>query len=47
MLLALLEGRCDADALFFSRDLKVIGEDMEAMLAMREKHSRLRYRPSA
>ncbi|MCC8934837.1 ubiquinone anaerobic biosynthesis accessory factor UbiT [Rhizobium sp. 'Codium 1'] len=34
MLLALLEGRCDADALFFSRDLKVIG-DMEAMLAMR------------
>ena len=33
-LLALLEGRCDADALFFSRDLKVIG-DMEAMLAMR------------
>jgi predicted lipid carrier protein YhbT len=34
MLLALLEGRCDADALFFSRDLRVIG-DMEAMLAMR------------
>jgi O2-independent ubiquinone biosynthesis accessory factor UbiT len=34
MLLALLEGRCDADALFFSRDLKVSG-DMEAMLAMR------------
>ncbi|ATN36100.1 hypothetical protein ACO34A_20085 [Rhizobium sp. ACO-34A] len=34
LLLALLEGRCDADALFFSRDLVVIG-DMEAMLAMR------------
>ena len=34
MLLALLEGRCDADALFFSRDLTVTG-DMEAMLAMR------------
>lgn len=34
MLLALLEGRCDADALFFSRDLSVTG-DMEAMLAMR------------
>ncbi|THV20172.1 ubiquinone anaerobic biosynthesis accessory factor UbiT [Peteryoungia ipomoeae] len=34
ILLALLEGRCDADALFFSRDLSVIG-DMEAMLAMR------------
>lgn len=34
MLLALLEGRCDADALFFSRDLAVTG-DMEAMLAMR------------
>jgi predicted lipid carrier protein YhbT len=34
MLLALLEGRCDADALFFSRDLTVSG-DMEAMLAMR------------
>jgi O2-independent ubiquinone biosynthesis accessory factor UbiT len=33
-LLALLEGRCDADALFFSRDLAVVG-DMEAMLAMR------------
>lgn len=33
-LLALLEGRCDADALFFSRDLSVTG-DMEAMLAMR------------
>lgn len=34
MLLALLEGRCDADALFFSRDLSITG-DMEAMLAMR------------
>lgn len=34
LLLALLEGRCDADALFFSRDLVVTG-DMEAMLAMR------------
>lgn len=34
MLLALMEGRCDADALFFSRDLSVSG-DMEAMLAMR------------
>jgi len=34
LLLALLEGRCDADALFFSRDLSVTG-DMEAMLAMR------------
>ncbi|MFB9948234.1 SCP2 domain-containing protein [Rhizobium puerariae] len=34
MLLALLEGRCDADALFFSRNLSVTG-DMEAMLAMR------------
>ena len=34
MLLALLEGRCDADALFFSCDLAVNG-DMEAMLAMR------------
>lgn len=34
MLLALMEGRCDADALFFSRDLSVTG-DMEAMLAMR------------
>lgn len=34
LLLALLEGRCDADALFFSRDLAVTG-DMEAMLAMR------------
>ncbi|HXV31645.1 MAG TPA: SCP2 sterol-binding domain-containing protein [Sinorhizobium sp.] len=34
LLLALLEGRSDADALFFSRDLTVIG-DMEAMLALR------------
>ncbi|RKE83293.1 SCP2 sterol-binding domain-containing protein [Rhizobium sp. AG855] len=34
MLLALLEGRCDADALFFSRDLRVTG-DIEAILAMR------------
>lgn len=34
MLLSLLEGRCDADALFFSRDLSVTG-DMEAMVAMR------------
>lgn len=34
LLLGLLEGRCDADALFFSRDLSVTG-DMEAMLAMR------------
>lgn len=34
LLLTLLEGRCDADALFFSRDLTV-GGDMEAMLAMR------------
>ncbi|WP_018012295.1 ubiquinone anaerobic biosynthesis accessory factor UbiT [Sinorhizobium medicae] len=34
LLLALLEGRCDADALFFSRSLTVIG-DMEAMLALR------------
>ena len=34
LLLALLEGRCDADALFFSRALTVIG-DMEAMLALR------------
>ncbi|MCA1491285.1 SCP2 sterol-binding domain-containing protein [Ensifer sp. NBAIM29] len=33
-LLALLEGRCDADALFFSRELTVVG-DMEAMLALR------------
>jgi O2-independent ubiquinone biosynthesis accessory factor UbiT len=34
LLLALLEGRCDADALFFSRALTVTG-DMEAMLALR------------
>lgn len=34
LLLSLLEGRCDADALFFSRDLAVTG-DMEAMLALR------------
>lgn len=34
LLLGLLEGRCDADALFFSRDLAVTG-DMEAMLALR------------
>lgn len=34
LLLALLEGRYDADALFFSRELSVVG-DMEAMLAMR------------
>lgn len=34
LLLVLLEGRCDADALFFSRDLSVSG-DMEAMLALR------------
>ena len=34
LLLALLEGRCDGDALFFSRDLSVSG-DMEAMLALR------------
>lgn len=34
LLLALLEGRCDADALFFSRELNVTG-DMEAMLALR------------
>lgn len=34
LLLALLEGRQDADALFFSRDLTVTG-DMEAMLALR------------
>ncbi len=34
LLLALLEGRYDADALFFSRDLTVTG-DMEAMLALR------------
>lgn len=34
LLLGLLEGRCDADALFFSRDLSISG-DMEAMLALR------------
>ncbi|MCL6708528.1 SCP2 sterol-binding domain-containing protein [Pseudomonas sp. R2.Fl] len=34
LLLALMEGRFDADALFFSRHLSVTG-DMEAMLAMR------------
>ncbi|AFL52381.1 putative lipid carrier protein YhbT [Sinorhizobium fredii] len=34
LLLALLEGRCDADALFFSRALTVVG-DMEAILALR------------
>lgn len=34
VLLSLLEGQCDADALFFSRDLSVTG-DMEAMLALR------------
>lgn len=34
LLLSLAEGRCDADALFFSRDLTVTG-DMEAMLALR------------
>lgn len=34
LLLALLEGRLDGDALFFSRDLSVSG-DMEAMLALR------------
>lgn len=34
LLLALLEGRFDADALFFSRSLNVTG-DMEAMLALR------------
>ncbi|MBB5703885.1 putative lipid carrier protein YhbT [Ochrobactrum daejeonense] len=34
MLLALLEGRLDGDALFFSRDITVTG-DMEAMLALR------------
>ncbi len=33
-LLALLEGRIDGDAVFFSRELKVTG-DMEAMLALR------------
>ncbi|WP_439624737.1 ubiquinone anaerobic biosynthesis accessory factor UbiT [Shinella sp.] len=34
LLLGLLEGRCDADALFFSRELSVTG-DIEAMLALR------------
>ncbi len=34
LLLSLAEGRYDADALFFSRDLTVTG-DMEAMLALR------------
>ncbi|WP_027998655.1 ubiquinone anaerobic biosynthesis accessory factor UbiT [Sinorhizobium arboris] len=34
LLLALLEGRSDADALFFSRSLMVTG-DMEALLALR------------
>ncbi|WP_429814155.1 ubiquinone anaerobic biosynthesis accessory factor UbiT [Ensifer sp. B1-9] len=34
LLLALLEGRIDGDAVFFSRDLTVSG-DMEAMLALR------------
>lgn len=34
LLLALMEGRLDADAFFFSRELTVTG-DMEAMLAMR------------
>lgn len=34
ILLALMEGRLDGDALFFSRDLVVTG-DMEAMVAMR------------
>ena len=34
LLLALLEGRIDGDAVFFSRDLSVSG-DMEAMLALR------------
>ena len=34
ILLALMEGRLDGDALFFSRDLAVTG-DMEAMLALR------------
>ncbi|WP_183489613.1 ubiquinone anaerobic biosynthesis accessory factor UbiT [Martelella radicis] len=34
MLLALMEGRLDGDALFFSRDLAISG-DMEAMLALR------------
>jgi Putative lipid carrier protein len=33
-LLSLLEGRCDADALFFAREITVTG-DMEAMLALR------------
>ncbi|UXN07124.1 ubiquinone anaerobic biosynthesis accessory factor UbiT [Bartonella sp. HY761] len=34
LLLALAEGRLDADALFFSRDVMITG-DMEAMLALR------------
>ncbi|MGH6762599.1 MAG: ubiquinone anaerobic biosynthesis accessory factor UbiT [Phyllobacterium sp.] len=34
LLLAVLEGKLDADALFFSRDIMVTG-DMEAMLALR------------
>ncbi|MCA1443585.1 SCP2 sterol-binding domain-containing protein [Ensifer sp. IC4062] len=34
LLLALLEGRCDAEGLFFSRSLTVIG-DMEAVLSLR------------
>lgn len=34
ILLSLVEGRYDADSLFFSRDLTVTG-DMEAMLALR------------
>lgn len=34
ILLALLEGRIDADALFFARQLSITG-DMEAMLALR------------
>ena len=34
LLLALLEGRIDGDAVFFSRDLSVSG-DMEAILALR------------
>ncbi len=34
MLLALLEGRIDGDAVFFSRALKITG-DMEAVLALR------------
>lgn len=33
-LLALLEGRLDGDALFFSRDISIAG-DMEAVLALR------------